>query len=102
MKKSTLLLAALVIAGAAFADEYVPGYYRKDGTYVQGHHRTTPDSNPYNNYSTQGNTNPYTGQQGHVNPYAQPAQPAYPALPTYPAYPRTPVCGIYDGIYACK
>jgi len=40
----------------------VPGYYRKDGTYVQPHQRTRPDSNPYNNYSTPGNYNPNTGR----------------------------------------
>ncbi len=33
---------------------YVRGYYRKDGTYVRPHYRTTPDGNPYNNYSTRG------------------------------------------------
>ena len=45
---------------------------RKDGTYVQPHHRTAPDNNRLNNYSTQGNVNPYTGQMGTVNPYTQP------------------------------
>lgn len=69
----TIIVALIACAAStAFADEYVRGYYRKDGTYVQPHHRTTPDSNPYNNYSTQGNVNPYTGQAGTVNPYQQP------------------------------
>jgi hypothetical protein len=49
-------------------DETVNGYTRSNGTYVQPYHRTAPDSNPYNNYSTQGNVNPYTGQIGHKNP----------------------------------
>jgi hypothetical protein len=67
------LFAAAVIAaafvGPAFAgDVYVHGYTRRDGTYVQGYHRTTPDSNPYNNYSTKGNVNPWTGQPGTVDP----------------------------------
>lgn len=72
MKK--LLATVLVMIGASVfaADVYVNPYVRKDGTFVEGHYRTAPDSNPYNNYSTQGNTNPYTGQQGTVNPYAQP------------------------------
>lgn len=52
----------------AMSDVYVEGYYRKNGTYVQPHYRSNADSNPWNNYSTQGNTNPYTGQQGTTNP----------------------------------
>jgi hypothetical protein len=41
---------------------HVNGYYRKDGTYVQPYVRSSPDGNPYNNYSYPGNTNPYTGK----------------------------------------
>jgi hypothetical protein len=40
----------------------VRGYYRKDGTYVRPHYRTSPDGNPYNNYSFPGNYNPNTGE----------------------------------------
>ena len=39
----------------------VKGYYRKDGTYVKPHYRTSPDRSPYNNYSTPGNYNPNKG-----------------------------------------
>ena len=53
-------------------DQNVKGHVRRDGTFVQPHHRTTPDGNLFNNYSTQGNMNPYTGQMGTVNPYTQP------------------------------
>jgi endonuclease YncB( thermonuclease family) len=42
----------------------VRGYFRKDGTYVAGYKRTAPDGNSNNNWSTQGNINPYTGQVG--------------------------------------
>lgn len=52
----------LSIASIASADEYVRGYVRRDGTYVQPYMRSTPDNNPYNNYSFPGNTNPYTGR----------------------------------------
>lgn len=45
-------------------DTYVEGYYRQDGTYVQPHYRSAPNSNPYDNYSAQGNINPYTGSIG--------------------------------------
>jgi len=44
------------------AQVHVKGYYRKDGTYVQPHYRSSPDGNPYNNWSYPGNTNPYTGK----------------------------------------
>lgn len=45
-------------------DVWVNGYYRKDGTYVKGYWRTSPDTSISNNYSTIGNTNPYTGAEG--------------------------------------
>lgn len=66
MKNSTVVILALALIGAA-ADtseaksSRVNGYIKKDGTYVAPHYRTTPDSNPYNNYSTPGNLNPNSG-----------------------------------------
>lgn len=53
------LLLALTSSSAIAVD--VDGYYRKDGTYVERHQRTSPDSNPYNNYSYPGNYNPNSG-----------------------------------------
>jgi len=50
------------------SDVWVNGYTRKDGTYVQGHWRSTPNGNPYDNYSYPGNTNPYTGKTATGNP----------------------------------
>jgi opacity protein-like surface antigen len=66
MKKAIVLLAiaAALTATAAFADEYVNGYMRQDGTYVQPHFKTSPNSTKIDNYSSQGNTNPYTGERG--------------------------------------
>jgi len=49
------------------ADVRVSGYYR-NGTYVQGHWRSAPDGNPYNNWSFPGNINPYTGRIATGNP----------------------------------
>lgn len=67
-----LLIAALsfvFLTVSAFAgDVYVNGYTRNNGTYVQPHMRSAPDGNPYNNFSTQGNVNPYTGSIGTHNP----------------------------------
>ncbi len=54
MKRTALLFVALLaLSGAAHADRYVNGYTRKDGTYVQGHMKSSPDSNRYNNRSSQ-------------------------------------------------
>lgn len=99
MKKLAVLICA-ALAASAFADStYVRPHVRKDGTYVEGHFRTTPDSSRMNNYGTQGNFNPYTGQAGTVNPYSQPQpypgiQPL-PSLPQLPQLPSLPCVGIY-------
>lgn len=45
----TIALSALS-ATSAFADQYVHGYVRDNGTYVSPYVRSTPDNNPYNNY----------------------------------------------------
>lgn len=68
-------LAGLMLASAvATADTYVRGYTRSDGTRVQGHYRSSPDSSFNNNWSTRGNTNPYTGQPGYKTPqYSAPS-----------------------------
>lgn len=59
----------LLISTAAFAqDVRVRGYDRQDGTHVNSYMRSAPDSTRDNNYSTRGNTNPYTGEAGHKAP----------------------------------
>lgn len=59
-----------LLSFAANADERVNGYYRNNGTYVQPHMRSTPDSSYNNNWSVSPNVNPYTGTQGtHVPTY---------------------------------
>lgn len=73
-----ILIAVVVLAstaGFAHAQGYrqYQGYTRQNGTYVQPHYQTMPDGNRFNNWSTRGNTNPFTGQPGHVNPYSNPS-----------------------------
>jgi hypothetical protein len=76
-----VLLAASTVSALA-QSTYVRPHVRKDGTYVEGHYRTAPNNTRIDNYSTQGNMNPYTGQQGTVNPWVQPApQPQVPSNP---------------------
>lgn len=57
------LLSAVGFADAR-SDQRVRGYSKKDGTYVQPYTKTSPDRTRNNNYSTRGNTNPYTGKAG--------------------------------------
>jgi opacity protein-like surface antigen len=70
MKKLTLLAIALIFGwlSVAQAQDWVGPYTRRDGTQVQGYYRSSPDSNPYNNYSYPGNVNPYTGKQATGDP----------------------------------
>ncbi|MCC7005687.1 MAG: hypothetical protein IT497_03450 [Ottowia sp.] len=69
MKKLAATLLILLVTQVVIAhDIWVDGYTRQDGTYVQGHYKTAPDGNPSNNYSAQGNINPYTGRSGTVDP----------------------------------
>lgn len=42
----------------------VKSHTRRDGTYVAGHSRTTPNKRTSDNYSTKGNYNPHTGKTG--------------------------------------
>jgi len=74
MKKITLLFLAVILAFVAStvlaASTSVTGYTKKDGTYVERHKRTQADSSKLNNWSTKGNTNPYTGKKGSGDPYA--------------------------------
>ena len=46
----------------------VKSYNRKDGTTVTEHFRTSPNYTNQDNFSTKGNTNPYNGKKGTVNP----------------------------------
>lgn len=64
-----LVITLAMVAPAAIAQTHVNGYYRSNGTYVQPHVRSSPDSSRFNNWSTQGNVNPYTGSAGTQNPY---------------------------------
>lgn len=81
MKRYLLLFMAIsLILAFAFPalgqfygrDQRVDGYTRQDGTHVDPYHRTVPDHDRFNNYSTRDNINPYTGQRGTVDPYRQP------------------------------
>ena len=66
-----LLLALALIAPAtamAKPSHSVKGHFTKKGTYVAPHRATNRDSSKLNNWSTKGNTNPYTGKKGTKKP----------------------------------
>lgn len=65
MKTAIAVLFLTLTCSASFAkDVRVDGYTKKDGTYVEPHHRTSPDKSKDNNYGSSGNYNPYTGKVG--------------------------------------
>lgn len=64
MKKIILMVATLVALTTTAQAEYVSGYYKSNGTYVKGYHRSNANHTVSDNYSTYGNTNPYTGSRG--------------------------------------
>ena len=67
--KLIFAILLICITTSAFADTYVRGHTRKDGTYVEPHYRSSPDNSKFNNYSSEGNLNPYSGKEGKVDPY---------------------------------
>jgi len=75
MKKilSTILISLVLLLGvSSFADaktSSVRGYIKPStGRYVAPHYRTAPNDTKWDNFSTKGNINPYTGKRGTVNP----------------------------------
>lgn len=75
-----LIVLALILAfisTSTFAAERVQGHWKDtdhDGykdTYVEPYYRSNRNDNPYDNYSTKGNINPYTEKKGSVDPYRQ-------------------------------
>lgn len=87
MRKITIFLTALILSanpalarggghsGGHYSSHssgavHVRGYFRRNGTYVAPHYRSHPDHTRLNNWSTRGNVNPYTSQEGTRDPNA--------------------------------
>ncbi len=63
---SIILVAVLFFSAQAVnALSRVGGYYRTSGKYVQPYYRTSPNTYKYDNYSSRGNYNPWTGKKGY-------------------------------------
>ncbi len=75
MKK--ILISIFLVIGLVFSVvnlleakvSSVRGYFRSSGTYVQPYYRTSPNSTRFDNYSTKGNYNPFTGKKGYISPF---------------------------------
>lgn len=72
MKIATATLLVTLAVPAFAADHYVRPHVDRNGNLTEGHMQTNPNSSRMDNYGTQGNANPYTGQAGTVNPYTTP------------------------------
>ena len=71
-KQITLVLIILTLiftAQSAMALKYTKSYTKKNGTFVQGHYSSSPNKIKFDNYSSKGNSNPFTGKKGSVDPY---------------------------------
>jgi hypothetical protein len=75
--KLAAIAVAMLVASPAFAQwgtgsnpnsHQNGGYTTNRGTYVEPYRQTNPNGAQYDNYGTRGNTNPYSGQQGHKTP----------------------------------
>lgn len=67
MRKIYLILFLIAAAFKLSAQTHVNGYFRSNGTYVEPHYRSSPNSTKLDNWSTKGNINPYTGAEGTKN-----------------------------------
>lgn len=76
MKKiiiSFLLSLVLLLGVSSFVEAKitsVKGYYKPSTyKYVAPHYKTTPNNTKFDNFSTKGNYNPFTGKKGTTSPY---------------------------------
>lgn len=60
------LLLLTLVPSTVDARVRVRGYPRRDGIYVQPHYRSNPNKFKFDNWSSRGNSNPYTGKRGYV------------------------------------
>jgi hypothetical protein len=74
MKKIlTTILLVLVVSLSLFSiaearSVRVRGYYKPStGRYIMPHYRTSPNRTKWDNWSTKGNINPFTGKKGYKN-----------------------------------
>lgn len=75
---------------------YVSPHVTKNGTYVQGHYQTNPNGSKADNWSTQGNVNPYTGKEGTADPSGGSQGSSYSLTPATPRAEPAPSQFLYE------
>ena len=60
-----LFIMICILFSYELGAKYVKGYVKSSGNYVAGYHRTKANYSKYDNYSSHGNINPYTGKKGY-------------------------------------
>lgn len=98
MKRLSLILMMCLSTHLSFSQVHVNGYYKKNGTYVEPHYRSAPNSTKSDNYSTIGNVNPYTGKSGTVNPNGS----NYSSYTTYAPTGTTIRSTVSNGTYSYR
>lgn len=66
--KITILVILLLITGVSVSEAAVrvKGYYKpSSGIYVMPSYRSSPNKYKFDNYSSKGNYNPYSGKKGY-------------------------------------
>ena len=77
MKTQSIIIVILILALSFISTNEVSakttkvrGYVKpSSGRYVAPHYKTTPNRTKFDNFSTKGNYNPYTGKKGSASPY---------------------------------
>lgn len=59
-----VMVTLLGIASTAYADTWVRGHVRKNGSYVRPHYRSDRNDTVRDNWTHRGNINPHTGERG--------------------------------------
>lgn len=89
-------LVVTFLGNSAVADVSVRGHFRKEGTYVAQHMRSSPNSTTLDNWSTKGNVNPYNGQVGTKNS-AQSASASFAPVGSVPSSGTVQSSSSYSG-----
>ncbi|MXS71708.1 SH3 domain-containing protein [Flavobacteriaceae bacterium W22] len=99
--KKLFTLFVILLSIYNYSQVAVKGYYRKNGTYVQPHVRTPPNSTITDNYSYKGNYNPNTEYTTSSSRTSSPTTSNYYNNSSSSNYDKEWVNGYYrtDGIY---
>lgn len=77
MKKTMFILVVMIFGVIGFSHakpyQYIRPYVKSNGKIVNGYLKTYQNNTKFDNFSTKGNINPFTGKKGTVNPYRVPS-----------------------------